>query len=153
MSVWKEEDRVSTDNRAIDAEVKKIQGYKDVDFTELDKTSKIEYLIEVVEAILLNTEGKNKEILAEVLKNRISSVNIANAISDKRTELINTFVRIEEYLLWIKKRIGKWFVYVLLLSNVLSFVLGGLANENKEVVYPILEKGYNIFSSLKKVKE
>ena len=117
--------------------LKKINEYKDIDFESQDKLAKIDYLIELTETILLKTD-KDNEVLKELVKNRIASINIANAISDKRTELITTFVRIEEFLIWIKKHIGKWHIMVLLVSIITAFVLGGIANENKDTVYPIL---------------
>jgi hypothetical protein len=91
-------------------------------------------------------------ILTEIMKNRITTIDLKDSISNKRVEAIDIYSGITTSLNWIKKRIGKWFIYVLLLSNFISFVLGGIANEHKETVYPLMGKAYNTISNLNKLK-
>jgi hypothetical protein len=105
-------------------------------------------------------------ILTEMIKNRIITIDartdisslrdsistLKDSISNERVENVNTYIEVEKDLYFIKKRIGKWFFGVFLVSNLIAFILGGLANENKRTVYPVIEKSWHIFSSFNKVK-
>lgn len=106
------------------------------------------------------------QLKAEILKVRLSAidaketaVDIQNAISKKRQEQVDTLViivgyfhRIEALLEWIKKHVSKWFWSILILASIFMFISGGLANENKEIIYPLADKAIQVWEDFRKVK-
>ncbi len=89
---------------------------------------------------------RHNELMTAITAGRSFNVGIQESIIEKRKDFL-------EILIWIRKRIGKWFFFVLLLSNALSFVLGGIANQHKETVYPIIGEVYQIFNNAKKLNK
>ena len=97
----------------------------------------------------------NDDIYEMLVKIRESNLTLNETISNKRTDALNYANTLLEYfkyikgsLSYIKRHINKWFVYVLVLCSFVSFILGGVANENKESVYPIVDKAVSVWNSI-----
>lgn len=89
---------------------------------------------------------KIRLLLVDILT---GNANIKDGISDKRAEQVTGTNSINTGILVITKRMGKYIFINFLLGCLLSFILGGIANENKQLVYPLLQKSYNFLSNIK----
>jgi len=150
----------------IEEEIKKIprdeaveEKFNDEDLSELEKIIE-SASIEKIEAFkkeeckgcaelkkALDSVLHPDSVKEQFLSLRESQINTNENVSNARTDIQNGIT--SEYnhhksnyeiLESIHKHIGKWFFTVLILASFLSFSLGIVASENKEVVYPIADK-------------
>lgn len=150
-------------------ETENIEEISNIIDDEINKLPKDEVNEEVdynfIDEVLKDEEGekvgidKQDLIIYEIQKLRSCIIDTNENHSKKRKEELDTsidtrsyFKDIHDLLVGVKKHIGKWFYTVLLMFGVLMFILGGLANENKDIVYPMADKVIKAWDKFGKVE-
>ena len=124
----------------------------------------IERLEVIIDEALIETENKkedikmedkqqnynhNNRVIQQFIDLKLLFADVITGISVKRQEQITDASSLKTEIIIVKNRMGKYLFVNFLLGCLLSFILGGVANENKQMVYPIIQKSYNFLSNMK----
>ena len=137
------------------AEVKEITDFEKKQEQKMQKIKNInveEVSLEMAITQILNI--RSEQLNTHSLMNDMVSklVDVKDAVNTKKLEKINTLNDINLTLRFISKHMKKWFWSILILFGLLCFVLGGITNENKEDIYPVLGKAWGLVDGLIQIK-
>ncbi len=137
------------------AEVKEVTDFEKKQEQKMQKIKNInieEVSLEMAITQILNI--RSEQLNTHSLMNDMVSklVDVKDAVNTKKLEKINTLNDINLTLRFISKHMKKWFWSILILFGLLCFVLGGITNENKEDIYPVLGKAWDLVDGLRQIK-